>query len=171
MSTLTLINGLIRHSGAALVLSPKPGTSNPCCCGGCEILQIIYDWTDSSSKDLDTGTTFLGKKVGWSCGSVWPYISWGGDNTSASATENALIYFKAALDNGLWSGSTTVNLAAGWYSPARGSGPAKVRVICYTDPESVEPQEKQISPGSQNNCASTSVGSVTINEDGTFTLN
>ena len=33
MSTLTLINGLIRHSGAALVLSPKPGTSDPCCCG------------------------------------------------------------------------------------------------------------------------------------------
>lgn len=32
MSTLTLINGLIRHSGAALVLSPKPGTSDPCCC-------------------------------------------------------------------------------------------------------------------------------------------
>ena len=33
MSTLTLVNGLIRHSGAALVLSPKPGTSDPCCCG------------------------------------------------------------------------------------------------------------------------------------------
>jgi hypothetical protein len=32
MPTLTLIGGLIRHSGAALVLSPKPGTSDPCCC-------------------------------------------------------------------------------------------------------------------------------------------
>ena len=35
MSTLTLINGLIRHSGAALVLSPKPGSSDPCCCDNC----------------------------------------------------------------------------------------------------------------------------------------
>jgi hypothetical protein len=44
MSTLTIINGKIRHSGAALVLSPKPGTSDPCCCG-CGIEGVSFPCT------------------------------------------------------------------------------------------------------------------------------
>lgn len=171
MSKLTLINGLIRHSGAALVLSPRPGTADPCCCSGpCEILEIRYDWIGTGKTDLDTGTTFLGTKAGYGCANNSPYMSWR-DITGTGATESVFIYFKAALDNNEWAGSTTVNLAAGWYSSAGGSGPAKVRVICHSDPAAAAAQEKQIAPGSQSSCASTNVGSVTINEDGTFTLN
>ena len=46
MSKLTLINGKIRHysssgSTASLVLSPKPGSSNPCCCDPCAYVLCI----------------------------------------------------------------------------------------------------------------------------------
>ena len=45
-------------------------------------------------------------------------------------------------------------------------GPATVKVNC----NGVE-QTKQISPGSQDTYASTNVGTVTINQNGTITLN
>ena len=173
MAKLTLIGDKLRidwsgsYSGS-LVLSDSEG--EPCCCRDCEVLKITYDWSESSSRDLDTGTTFVGTKVGWSCGNGNQYISWSGDNTSQSASEYVLIYFKKALDDGLWNTSTTVNLAAGWYSPASGSGPAKVIVECYNVTDEDTKKEKVINPGSQNNCASTNVGSVTIYEDGAFSL-
>lgn len=58
MSTLTLINGLIRHSGAALVLSPKPGTSDPCCCEPKKICWTRDRGTlfETTSDDIDIGT-------------------------------------------------------------------------------------------------------------------
>ena len=144
-----------------------------CWCGGaCEILKITYDWTGSSSKDLDTSTRFLGKTAGWACsGNGDLYIVWNGDMTGSSSSEFLLILVKASLAAKLWSGSTTVNLSAGWYIPAGGTGPAKVIVSCHDIPGALEPQEKQINPGRQSSCASTNVGSITINEDCTFTLN
>jgi hypothetical protein len=182
MAKLTLIDGKLRidwsgSDSGSLVLSDSE--EDPCCCGNCEILKITYDWSESSSSDLDTGTTFIGYKVGWppppssnACGTGNnEYISWGGDNTSSSASEYVLIYFKKALDAGLWNTSTQVDLAAGWYSPANGSGPAKVIVECYNVTDEDTKKEKVINPGSQNVCASTNVGSITIYEDGSFTLN
>jgi hypothetical protein len=180
MAKLTLINGKLRvvwgssESGSIVEgdwLSPS-NEYKGCCCNDCTVLKITYDWSESSSRDLDTGTTFLGTKVGWSCGdgSTVAYILWSGDNTSASASEYVLIYFKAALDAERWSGSVEIDLAAGWYIPAGGSGPAKVIVECYDVPNEDTKKTKTINPGAQSNCASTNVGKVTINEDGTFEL-
>lgn len=54
MSTLTLINGKIRHyssSGttASLVLSPKPGSSDPCCCKCSCIKRKVFEWVMSGN--------------------------------------------------------------------------------------------------------------------------
>lgn len=132
----------------------------------CESILITYNWENNPSSDLDTATTFLGTTVGWSCGINNAYIIWYGDNTSTSATEQVLIHFKDALNNNLWSGSTTVQLAAGWHSPAGGSGPILIKVKCGK-----EEQTKVANPGSQSSCASgTNVGTITIYEDGSFIL-
>lgn len=144
-----------------------------CCCkasssssaSACDALLITYDWSETSSRDLDTGTLFLGTKVGWSCGNGNAYITWGGDNTGSNATETVTVYFRNALNAGLWTNVTSVTLYAGWYSPAGGSGPARVRARCLSGgPE----QSISISPGSQNNCASTYVGQITIWKNGVF---
>jgi hypothetical protein len=90
-----------------------------------------------------------------------------GDNTSDSASESVTIKFFRALFDGQWNDSVTVDLYAGWYSPAGGSGPVNIVVTSCGG----QTQSKTVSPGSQTGCASTQVGSVTINKDGTFVLN
>lgn len=139
------------------------------CCNPCQSLLITYDWSGTNQPDIDTGTTFLGTKVGWSCDDNNQYIEWGGDNTGQSASETVVINHVAALAAGLWSGSVDVSLAAGWYSPAGGSGPITVRVQCVGRPETE--QSQVVSPGTQDSCASTSVGSITIQQAGSFSLN
>lgn len=170
---LTTIGGKLRidrSRGGALVLSDDSSEDGPCCCG-CEVLKITYDWIGTGQADLDTGTKFLGVTVGFACGGSGPYISWSGDNTSASASEYVLIYFKDALKAGYWNTSTKVNLAAGWFTRTpQGSGPAKVIVECYNVTNEKTKKEKTINPGQQGGCAATNVGEVTIYEDGTFEL-
>lgn len=139
-------------------------------CGGCESLLITYDWSNTGQSDLDTGTTFLGTTVGYDCGaSSTTYMTGWTDNTGGSEAETVTILFGAALAANQWSGSTTVSLNAGWYTPAGGSGNVTVRVQCVGD--NATEQTLSVSPGSQNGCATTNVATVTINANGTFTLN
>ena len=160
MAKLTLIDGKLRinwassESGSLVLTEIVDGEEEPCCCEEkCDVIKITYDWSDIDSRDLDTGTYWLGRKVGWRCAPPSPYMSWDGDDTRKNATEVVLIYWKRALDAGEWTEETAVELSAGWYTPAGGSGPAKVRVECQdnTDPEKV--QVKNIAPGQQNGCA------------------
>lgn len=142
-------------------------------CGGCESLLITYDWEGTGQLDLDTATTFLGSTVGFGCQyeTDTTYMTGWTDNTAPPQPqkETVTILFGAALAASQWSGSTTVSLNAGWYTPAGGSGNITVRVQCVGD-NSTE-QTLSVSPGSQNGCASTNVATVTINANGTFTLN
>lgn len=131
------------------------------------MLSITYDWSGTGQKDLDTGTTFLGAALGFACGGGSEYLEWSGDDVSENGQERVDLYpFDAFLD-GEWTSSVEIQCAAGWYEGADppGSGPAVLRVEYGGVTE-----EKNISPGSQLDCASTSVGTVTVFEDGTFTL-
>ena len=143
----------------------------PCgCCGGapnCQSLLITYDWGGTGVNDLDTGTTFLGTTVGWDCGNGNAYIEFGGDSQATNGQEVVTINFWQAFLDGLWSSSTTVNLAAGWFTGDNGSGPALVRVRCLSGGTEYT---KVIYPGAQDTCASTNVGSVTIYQNGSFSL-
>lgn len=115
--------------------------------------------------DLDTGTTFLGDKAGWSCGSGGDYMSWSGDDTSADGTETITVDVEKALDDGAWASSVVIDCAAGWYIPAGGSGSATLTVKYRGDT-----QTKTVSPGSQSSCATTGVATITVYDDGTFSL-
>jgi hypothetical protein len=45
---------------------------------------------------LDTGTTFLGRSVGYACGFDEPYMSFSGDDTTAGGSERINIDVTAA---------------------------------------------------------------------------
>lgn len=130
---------------------------------GIDDLYIEYRWAQSQ-KDLDTSTSFLGTSVGYACGSSNAYVDYSSDNTSYGGKEFVQINLKKALDENKWSGSVVVSLAAGWYIPAQGSGPAtltiglKNRATGKINSTTV----KTISPGSQSGCAQTPVGTVTV---------
>lgn len=145
----------------------KPRRCNNCDpCSCIPDLTIKYSW-GGGMRDLDTGTTFLGETAGWSCSSSGSteYMRWSGDDTSADGTETITVCVGAAQEDGAWTSSVVIDCAAGWYIPAGGSGPADLSVT-YRG----ETRTMTVSPGSQSDCATTSVASITINDDGTWEL-
>jgi hypothetical protein len=145
------------------------------CCeesGGEEYeLAIRYDWQGTGMADLDTKTIFLTEQVGWSCGDSGTYLAWleGGngvqDDTSVDGFERVNALVDLARTNGQWTSSVNIELYAGWYTPAAGNGNALVAVT-YNGVT----QSKTITPGSQNECAASPVGTITVYADGTFDL-
>jgi hypothetical protein len=134
---------------------------------GIDDLFIEYKWPQTV-RDLDTGTTFLGSGVGYAGPNNSPYLEWSGDDVTAGGTETIRVKLKAAHDAGRWAGTTTIRLAAGWYLPAGGSGPALVSVG-LRDPRTGRLKyvvQRTISPGSQSGFATTLVGTVTITVTG-----
>lgn len=159
-------------NGAALLAG---GSISCMCCelsGGEEYeLAIRYGWEDTGMYDLDTKTTFLDESVGWSCGDSGTYVAWlaGGDgdqdDTGLDGFERVDVRVDLARTHGQWTSSVNIELFAGWYAPAGGSGNATVSVTYNGDT-----QTKTITPGSQSTCADTPVGTITVYSDGTFEL-
>jgi hypothetical protein len=137
-------------------------------CPQCQFLELTirYSWAGTGMYDLDTGTTFLDTKVGWSCGDGDEYIEWvSGDDTSIDGEEEVNVKVDSARADGLWTSSVEIFLYAGWYEPAGGSGNATVFVTYNGITDSVT-----ITPGTQSDCASSSVGTVTVYDNGTFDI-
>lgn len=125
--------------------------------------RIIYSWS-SQARDLDIGVYFLGTSMGWSHPNSSAYMSWTGDDTSYAGSETVTINLQKALDDGRVNTATPVNiiLAAGWYSPAGGSGPANVRAQLLRQDTVLYERQKIFTPGRQNNAASFQIGSMTV---------
>ena len=157
---------LLTNCAGTALLTNCVGTS---LLGNCDTLfemVVIYDWAGTNMLDLDTSTTFLGQTVGFGCGSGGAYVDWISlDSQLRNGFEEVHVKVDQALAAGAWAGTTTVNLKAGWYSPQGGSGPATVTVSYRGVSET-----RTITPGSQNGCATTAVGTVTVLANGTFTL-
>lgn len=124
---------------------------------------LTYSW-GSGSNDLDTNTEFLGASAGWSCSGGGPYIEWTGDNTG-SGPEVATVQLREAFDDNAWSSSVEIKCKAGWYSPAGGSGGATLTIEFNGNREEIS-----ISPGSQEECASALMKTITVYDDGTYTV-
>jgi hypothetical protein len=119
-------------------------------------------------KDLDTQTAAFGESVGWRCGESGTYVKWiGRDNTELNGYERVDVLVDLAKTNGLWASTYNISCFAGWYAPQGGSGPAEL-IVEYRN----KTKSKSISPGSQDQCASTGVATVTIysnpREDGSY---
>lgn len=123
-------------------------------------LIITYTWP-LTQADLDTGTEFLNSQAGYACFEN-QYMQFSGDDTSNGGSETVIINLQAALDDGTWlaEDGVAVDLRAGWFSPAEGSGPAAVSVSLAdgTNDSGI----KTINPGSQSDCAQTCVGSAAV---------
>ena len=130
-------------------------------------LLLNYTWPESQ-KDLDTGTKFLGKTVGYR-GSGSPYMSFSGDDTSYVGIETIVVDLYKAHRDGGWNDQTIVDAVAGWYIPAGGSGPALLTVGLKrkSDGQVKNSVQKTINPGSQSGLAATLVGQARITEYGT----
>lgn len=130
-------------------------------------LLVTYTWP-TNQKDLDTGTQFVGGSVGYACGGS-PYMTFSGDDTSAGGRETIEVNLYQAYQDGKWKDSVPVNLIAGWYIPAEGSGPASVTVEFKSKSRGTTrgAVTLSISPGAQRDCATTVVGTTTITVAGT----
>ena len=130
---------------------------------GIDDLYIEYRWAESQ-KDLDTSTKFIDASVGYDCRPSNTYVSWTGDDTSRGGKEIVQINLEKSLEDNKWSNSVIVSLAAGWYTPAEGSGPATLTIGLKNRMTNkiTSTTIKTISPGSQSGCAQTAVGTITI---------
>jgi hypothetical protein len=140
----------------------KGGLPSCACCEDFE-LAITYDWRGTDQYDLDTKTTAFEESVGWSCGDSGDYVLWlaGGsgaqDDTSQNGFERVDVRVDQARTDGLWTSSYNIECFAGWYQPAGGSGSATLSVTYKGITKTMT-----ISPGTQNNCASTAVATITV---------
>lgn len=147
--------------GRVILKDGKPS----CECCSWELV-IWYDWEGTGQADLDTRTEFLSETVGWSCGEGENYLHWvTSDNIEVDGFERVNVDVDRARDDSQWTSSVNIELYAGWYGPAGGSGNAYVKAK-YNG----ESQLIAIEPGSQGGCASTHVATITVFDDGTFDL-
>jgi hypothetical protein len=89
-------------------------------------LTIAYSW--STYLDLDTGTKFLGNRIGYNhAGGA--YMSFSGDNTDDSGPEIITIDLAAAWAANAITNYADIEPAADWYNPATGKGRAVMMAI------------------------------------------
>lgn len=159
----------LQSSGCALATPASYDLSALCEDRPIPNLQVTYTWP-LNQQDLDTGTQFLGSQVGFDCDETNPYQLFSGDDRTSGGMETAIIDLQTSFNAGDWTASSgvLVNLRAGWYTPAGGSGPASVTVRFEDGSSSSGVQS--INPGSQSNCASTCVGVAFVSVQPRLTL-
>lgn len=137
-----------------------------------------YTWP-ADVTDLDTGTTFLGFRVGYSCGGAsTTYLEWSGDDTSTGGIEIVKARLGESRAAGLWTSVSTVDFRAGWYACSVSRGPMTLTVFTErSDGEGGTVSDGNAvsfvaRPGCQNGCADYDVGSATITvaPDGSATI-
>jgi hypothetical protein len=129
------------------------------------VLKITYKWP-ADKEDLDSGTLFLGRRVGFACGTS-PYMNFTGDDTGLGGQESVDVFLGKAFKAGGWRNWTIVNVTAGWYG-TRHRGPASVSLstlqilsngIVVNDNNLIS---FGIDPGVQNGCANKTVATANI---------
>ena len=127
---------------------------------------ITYTWDGPAGiYDIFTGTTFLGNTLGWYAnGYAAPYMVW--TDVSSLLYESFSVRVDDAHTDSMWTLSTTIDLVADWYY---NTGTGGVVTVTYNG----DTQSKSIYPGTVLTLIppTTLVGSITVNDDGTFVLN
>ncbi|CAJ1959938.1 unnamed protein product [Cylindrotheca closterium] len=167
-TALNAVQGYSQQSGIGGIVVD---TENFWQVGSVDGLQLViqYSWP-LDQRDLDSGTSFLNRKVGYGCVGGGQHMSYSGDNTGAGGTETARIDLGQSFEENEWTDQIPVELHAHWYSN-RGSGPATVTV--FTEKElpdgSVAAGPRTfsfpINPTSATGCSSRLVGTVIVSTE------
>ena len=153
-------------AGGGIWCSNKMGCT-PCTdCG--EVMVIKYEWT--GGFDLITSTAFLGNTLGWHANGISAaYMLW--QDFSIPGTgghEDYYISAEDALTAGAWTTSTVLALKADWWLTM---GSAVTVTVTYngvtSPPLTITPG---FNPTGTPAPAATTVATVTVFDDGTFTL-
>lgn len=127
-------------------------------------LNLEIDWAGTGMSDLDVGVSFLGTTVGFAYGGSTGYLTYTGDDTG-DGPETVEIDLAAAWDAGDITMAADVLVAADWYPPSGGSGPAVVNVTYSVGGYS---QTFQIRPGNDVSPAETEVLALRVLADGSI---
>lgn len=133
------------------------------------VLQITYSWPMDQS-DLDTGTRFLGRTVGFCAASSAPYLRWTGDDTDFGGSEQVTVFLGESHTQEAWTNATSISLNAAWF-PSSSRGPATVSVqaeVGSVVTYAVDPGRRSLGDSS----CTTEVGriGVTVAEDGSSVI-
>ena len=132
------------------------------------ILVIQYSWP-ADQLDLDTGTFFLGQRVGFACGSSSPYLNFSGEDTSTDGIEIVRVALGDSFAAEAWSDEVLVDMNAQWnWEPYRGPATLTIFTALMEDGE-VVPHNNAIvfliDPGVGGGCASKLVAQARVQVD------
>ena len=160
MSSFTGGTNILVQCAECPSLTPTPTPPPP--------IDIIYAWvgdgTPGGRSDVFTETSFLGNALGWyTHGLTAPYMSW--QDFSNASHEDCHVSVDTAHADAMWATSTTIYLAADWYSSTGSDATVTVTYNGIT-------RSGTINPGFTATLieARTAVGYVTVFDNGTFTL-
>lgn len=130
-------------------------------------LVITYTWP-TPHEDLDTGTTFGDDTVGYGHGGSSTYMvcDYDGPNINPGP-EVVVIDLAAAFLAGAIGKTAKIKCAADWYpnhTPTPGEGPATMQIDYNGHTKTIEINPGDVTPSTTN------VATITVNPDGTFTL-
>ncbi len=127
-------------------------------------LQITYTWTQER-YDLDTGTEFLGDRVGDGYDDA-DYMEFTGEDEAGREVVTIDLYEAFLAD--AWDDFVEIGLRADWFTESGGVGPATVTIALKhkTTGELRNSVQLPIAPGSRTGPATTLVGTVIITESG-----
>ncbi|WP_309387531.1 hypothetical protein [Cerasicoccus frondis] len=143
--------------------------------GPFDTLLIAYDWSEFDGVDLDTRTEITspprGVVVGWGRASAdGAYLSWAGDDTSASGSEEITVNFQQLATDYPDVSAFTVSLSAFWYQSTGSTGQVRLRLLPFLNGNPLAEQSKvvTISTEESSNIDGEHVG--TISYDATTRL-
>lgn len=134
-------------------------------------MQILYTW--AAPYIVETGTSFLDHTVGWWCQESLgpaPYMYW--NSFSITDYKNIVcVEIDKSLEESQWTESTTITLAAAWYATASYPDSVTITVSYKGDTQScVAYPGIKTDPFLCTPYSTDPVGTITVFDDGTFTL-
>jgi hypothetical protein len=142
------------------------------------VMDIAMAWSPSGDPyayDFDSGVTLLGAQAGWPSGygspdTNTPYLQWQGDVTAGgTGEEDTTVDPFKALDDGLWSGSTTIDLTGAWWTSRQHSADQTDFSILLTVSWNGTTITRTVNVTQSDPWFPTGyVGTLTVNDDGTF---
>ena len=146
----------------------------------CPKMKIVFTWTGAGPPtyqgwDLFSEITFLGVSRGWYLDGFGPtaYLTWSvSESTGVGGYEQYTVDLEKSHDDGGWGASTTIPLKADWFFSRGTALTVSVTYNGVTQSKVISPSALRVipTPLAPTDPIVTSVGLVTVDDNGAFTL-